>query len=352
MSPAHLGLKPVLLGALLAVAALGLAAHEAKAITFGEPDCDDNATNSNCRHPNTVSVSGFRASGPNEPPVDGVSSVRCSGSLLSKNADRFVILTAGHCASAYIAGLQSGGLIDVGVSFDALIERDVPQISAFSWTPKQYVLGGIPVLPQEYGPQGANAWNLHFDYAVIVFEIPAGGVVTHGGTPVDLSAIDLVTLPAEGLLEDIVDASDTPIVTAVGYGVGEAHKKPREGGRKGAGNDLSVFGVRYLADGTGLTSFLGPNQNLVFGSQNPARGFIGTCGGDSGGPIFYQTLAGEIQVGVTSSGDAICRGSAIIARTDAPEAQDFLHCVLEAGDTASIEACGCTAVGPQGECAQ
>ena len=339
-----------LCGALLAAAMLGLAATEARAITFGEPDCADNATNTGCAHPNAVSVSGFRAAGPGEPPVDGVSSVRCSGSLLSKDDQRIVILSAGHCVSAYLAGLQDGSLIDVGVSFDALIERDLPQISPLVWSPDQYVLGGQPVLPLEYGPQGANAWNLHFDYAVIVFGIPAGGLVTNGGDPVDLAAIDPVSLPDEGFLDDLVSANDPALVTAVGYGVGQAHKKPGQGGRKGAPNDTSVFGVRYMADETGLTHFMGPNQNLVFGSQNPARGFNGSCGGDSGGPIFYDGFLGQIQVGVTSSGDAICRGSAIIARTDGAEAQDFLACVLDAADTGGIAACGCTTVNSKGEC--
>ncbi len=73
------------------------------------------------------------------------------------------------------------------------------------------------------------------------------------------------------------------------------------------------------------------------------------CGGDSGGPIFYEDNGGEIQVAVTSSGDAICRGSAIMARTDRPEVQEFLGCAI-GSSLEEVADCGCTAVDSQGEC--
>lgn len=321
------------------------------AITFGEPDCVDNATNFVCEHPNTVSLSGFRAPGDGED-VDAVAFGRCSGSLLAKNNERVVILTAGHCVSFYISALASGFLIDVGVSFDALIERDIPEISQTSWSPNQYVLGGIPVLPEEYGPHGANAFNLHFDYGVIVFEVPIGGLVTQGGVNVDLSEIAPVTLPDADFLSFVAAVQNPAVFTAVGYGVGEAHNQPQEGGNQGGAiNDSSKLGVRWTTTmGTAFVAFAGPNQNLMIGSQNPARDYTGTCGGDSGGPIFYDHGDDELQVAITSSGDSICRGSAIMARTDAAEAQEFLGCVLNAELTEDVLACGCAEVDKQGEC--
>ena len=115
---------PLALGGLLA-----LAASDAAAVTYGGEDCTDNASNTSCHHPNVVSLSGFRdASG------TLVSSIRCSGSLLEAEADRITILTAGHCVAAYLDGLQSGALVDVGVSFDALIVRDLPQIGPTVWS--------------------------------------------------------------------------------------------------------------------------------------------------------------------------------------------------------------------------
>lgn len=337
--------------ALLALTVLGLGgapAPEARAITYGEQDC---AGGSECRYPNTVSLSGFR------PPQEGegtapVSFLRCSGSLLDVvPSDRFVILTAGHCASGYLLGLQDGTLVDVGVSFDPVIERDVDEDLA-RWTPDQYVLGGQPVLPEEYGPQGAKASNIQFDYAVIVFSIPEDGIVrTFDGTAVDIGRVPEVELPDEGFLEDIVSATTPLPLTAVGYGTGEAHQKPGEGGRHGAVNDLSKLGVRWVTDLTSAFHFMGPEGNLLFGSQNPARGHEGTCGGDSGGPMFFEDAFGEVQVGITSSGDAVCRASSIIARTDSTRAVQFLSCVLLPGaELTQVLTCGCTAVDRQGEC--
>ena len=326
----------------LALLGLGsLAAPATNAITYGRPDC---AGGAECRYPNTVSLSGFR------PPLEGegtepVSFLRCSGSLLDYvPGDRFVILTAGHCASAYLSGLQDGPLVDVGVSFDPVIERDVNKELA-RWSPKQYILGGRPVLPEEYGPQGANASNIQFDYAVIVFKIPAGG------TAVDIGAIPLVELPDVGFLDNKVSATTPLPLTAVGYGTGEAHEKPGEGGRHGAANDLSKLGVRWVTDATSAFSFMGPEGNLLFGSQNPARGNEGTCGGDSGGPLFFDDVGIDVQVAITSSGDAICRATSIMARTDSARAVEFLSCILLAGATLEdIASCGCTKADRQGEC--
>lgn len=335
------------------VAAWGIAAAapDARAITFGEPDCTDNLNNLGCRHSNTVSLSGFAAA-PVGSGLDGVAFGRCSGSLLGKDDEKVFILTAGHCVSFYIGALQDGTLIDVGVSFDAEIVRDIPAISGSSWSPAQYILGAVPVLPEEYGPQGLNAFNLQFDYGLVVLPFGQNDLVTNGGETVDLTGVDPVTLPEPDFVSTIVDPGDPPILTAVGYGVGEAHNKPGKGGNKGgAVNDLSKLGVRWLSSGTALINFMGQNQNLMIGSQNPARGHEGTCGGDSGGPIFHDDGQGEIQVAVTSSGDAICRGSAIMARTDAPEAQAFIQCALAAGSLEAVAACGCTEVDSQGECA-
>jgi Trypsin len=329
--------------ALSAVGLVSLAPPAAKAITYGRPDCISGST---C-HPNTVSLSGFR------PPAAGegtepVSFLRCSGSLLDYvPGDRFVILTAGHCASAYLAGLQDGSLVDVGVSFDPLITRDVSEELA-RWTPAQYILGGQPVLNVDYGPQGAKASNIQFDYAVIVFKVE-GPILTHGGSPVDLSVIDPVQLPDEDFLVGRVSATTPMQLTAVGYGTGEAHNKPGEGGNAGgAVNDLSKLGVRWVTDLTSAFHFMGPEGNLLFGSQNPARGNEGTCGGDSGGPLFFNDLGTDLQVGITSSGDAICRATSIIARTDGTRAVGFLSCVLT--PPSDVLDCGCTVVDSQGEC--
>jgi hypothetical protein len=97
--------------------------------------------------------------------------------------------------------------------------------------------------------------------------------------------------------------------------------------------------VRWRTSLTQAFSYMGRNRNLLLAWQNPARGDEGTCGGHSGGPLFHGDP--ELQAGVTSSGDAICRATSIIAQTEGKEATVFLGCVWGAP---TPEACGCTEV--------
>ena len=200
-----------------AAAALTILGGQAAAITYGRPDCADNATNSGCDHPNTVSLSGFRPEGGGL-----VSSVRCSGSLLRDRADRLVVLTAGHCVAAYLDGLRSGALAEVGVSFDALIRR--PDPAGRSGRPTS-TSSAARRSCREYGPHGLNASNIQFDYGVIVFRLSGDAWRTSAGEEVSLPAP--VTLASPGYVEAIVNRFRPPAtLTAVGYGTGEAHDRP------------------------------------------------------------------------------------------------------------------------------
>jgi hypothetical protein len=68
--------------------------------------------------------------------------------------------------------------------------------------------------------------------------------------------------------------------------------------------------------------------------------------------MFEEVDGGEIEVAITSSGDAQCRASSIMARTDSARAVEFLTCVNTGADLNGIEECGCTTVDEQGECPQ
>lgn len=64
------------------------------------------------------------------------------------------------------------------------------------------------------------------------------------------------------------------------------------------------------------------NRNNLHLQQNPVpTGDGGTCGGDSGGPHFWE--ASLILVSVTSWGDAVCRSNDMTQQTDIPTVLDF-----------------------------
>jgi secreted trypsin-like serine protease len=94
-------------------------------------------------------------------------------------------------------------------------------------------------------------------------------------------------------------------------------------------------GVRRVADMQGFDNL---RKTLFQTSQNPALGNDGTCYGDSGGPAFYVTTNGPVQVGITSSGDAVCRATGTYARMDTETARTFIDCVREHPD--DVKACG------------
>ena len=263
-----------------------------------------------------MSLSGFRPDG-----AGLLSSVRCSGSLLRKEEDWLVILTAGHCVAAYLDGLQSGALRQVGVSFDAQIKRPDPLSSV--WPPTQYLLGGSSVLPKEHGPHGLNAFNLQFDYGVIVFR-RGNAWLTAGGAAVTIPAPVILAPPASSRPSSTASSRRPPYRRRLRHRrSAQQAGRGRQQGR--AVNDPSKLGVRWQTSQTSAFSYMGKNSKLLLASQNPARGNEGACGGDSGGPLFHGSP--ERQIGITSSGDAICRATSIIARTDAPEAAAILRCV-------------------------
>jgi hypothetical protein len=308
----------------------------ADAITYGVPD--------EGAHPNVVSIAGFReATDANGDPIL-ISSGRCSGSLIRIEDDMLVFLTAGHCPQFWLEGLQDGSLVDVGVSFDEVIDKDLGVAASST---NQYILGGQPVLYDGYFP-GENAWNIQFDYGLVVLRIPDGGLVTEDGTPVDLTGIEPVTLiDIEDYLYDNGDIHDPFVLVQVGYGIGEYLNRPGEGNKGGAAPDLDTFLNRSIADNSVFHGFMGPKRNLMRSFQHFAKDQNGSCGGDSGGPNFLYIDEVETQVSVISSGSFPCNSTSITARLDIPEALEFVDCALTASDPTL---CGCTEVDKHGMC--
>ena len=106
--------------------------------------------------------------------------------------------------------------------------------------------------------------------------------------------------------------------TAVGYGVQ---------------NRVVGGGVPYFQDVNPIprmyafSSFNSLNGGYLRLSQNPSTGNGGTCYGDSGGPNFLDLNGEQILVGITITGDAVCRSTNVVYRLDTPSAQGFLSYV-------------------------
>jgi hypothetical protein len=73
-----------------------------------------------------------------------------------------------------------------------------------------------------------------------------------------------------------------------------------------------------------FSSFDALNNTYLRLSQNPSTGDGGTCFGDSGGPNFLTVRGVRTLVGITITGDSVCRATNVTYRTDSAPARAFL----------------------------
>src|SRR5215210_333938 len=180
----------------------------ASAITFGVPDVNN-------QYPNVASVRGIVA-------AQNLARISCSGSLLHRDAQKVVILTAAHCTDGWIAAIAAGTIDSVGVSFD-----QNNQVNGSTSNATFYVRGGVPIsFPAKDAPFET------FDYGLVVF--PASATNSLGETVADrwpgLTPVQIA--PDPGYLSDVINSVDNPSrnlsFTAVGYGTGEKFPIPGE----------------------------------------------------------------------------------------------------------------------------
>jgi Trypsin len=310
-----------LLGVCVVLAlAIGMS-PSASAITFGEPDVNN-------QYPNVASVRGIVA-------AQNLARISCSGSLLYRDAQKVVILTAAHCTDGWIAAIAAGTIDSVGVSFD-----QNNQVNGSTSDATYYVRGGVPIsFPAKDAPFET------FDYGMVVFSTSA---VNSLGQTIQQrwGGLAPVTLPPSAsyvptLIKSVSNPTSNLSFTAVGYGTGEKFPIPGEetGPATPSGTNFSTFLIRYIANGLMFDAY-NPLNDVLRLSMNIAKGESGTCNGDSGGPIFYndRTL-GQVQVSLVSGGDNPCRATNTGPGFSKQEAFDFLACAKVAGGAVAVRAC-------------
>ncbi|MET0648437.1 MAG: trypsin-like serine protease [Pyrinomonadaceae bacterium] len=194
----------------------------------------------------------------------------CSGTLISPT----VFLTAAHC---------NLGTSRVFVTFD-------PNFSS-----KSKLYAGTFYFDPEFNQAQSDT----HDIAVVVFDKPVKGI-----TP--------ARLPEAGQLESL---RVNQKFTVVGYGGQEPVNQP-------GGPVIGYLDTREFA----VASLNAINPSWLRLSQNPATGDSGACYGDSGGPNFLGAGATETNIvaGTTITGDALCKATNVIYRTDTTSARNFL----------------------------
>jgi hypothetical protein len=306
-------------GAAVAVA-VGMVSS-AGAITYGFPDVNN-------EYPNVASVRGV---------IEATNVVRisCSGSLLQRDAQKIVILTAAHCTDAWKDAIAAEEIDSVAVSFD-----QNNQINGSFSNGTYYVRGGVPIsFPAKDAPFET------FDYGLVVF--PAGAVNGVGQTIEQrwgqLAPVQVA--PSTQYLPGLISGTPNPTknlsFTAVGYGTGE--KFPIPGGATGpadpSGSNDTTFLIRYIANGLMFAAW-NPVNDVLRLSMNIAKGESGTCNGDSGGPIFYaDPTLGRVQVSLVSGGDYPCRATNTGPGFSTQQGLDFVACGRVTGDLNAVIAC-------------
>jgi hypothetical protein len=226
---------------------------------------------------------------------------RCSGSLLTPS----VFLTAGHCTDATTGATHARIWFqqDAGVGFDGT--NPAPSgypVSSDVTSSHLYNFGFSEDLPLP---------NLH-DVGIVILDKPiaVGDEGFAGG---------FASLASVGSLDRLATKRGRQEVTFTASGYGLSYSSPVK---------TVSFRKRLMA----TEQLINLNSHLTDGfniqtTANPGNGKGGTCGGDSGGPLLYDST--NTIVAVNSFGlNQWCRGNDFMYRIDQAAVQAWIRATI------------------------